>query len=292
MLNELDKFKQLIYHFKMEAKKEKMTPYEYNEYEQISKWQKEEPSVVSQTINRVLQPVSWVISTIVPPKAIQGALITFDGLADLLTDSNDIKRDGGVDNVEELRFKDLQLSDKLANNVHNWANGVAAGEGAVTGAFGLPGLIADIPSLITMSLRVIHKIGLCYGYDCVTQTDKQFVYSILSAAGSNSVKEKAVSISTLHAINKTVAKVTWKKMAQKAAENKFGIEALIMSIKTLAKQLGINLSKRKISQSIPFVGAGVGAALNMAFINDVAWAARRAYQERWLMENGKIEEGY
>lgn len=275
----------------MEAKKEKMTPYEYNEYEQIIKWQNEEPSVVSQTINGVLKPVSWLIGKIVPPKAIQGALTAFDGLAELLTDSNDIKRDGGVDNVEELRIKDLQLSDKLANEVHNWANGIAAVEGAGTGTLGFPGLIADIPSLITMSLRVIHKIGLCYGYDCITQTDKQFVYSILSAAGSNSVKEKAASISTLQAINKTIAGVTWKKMAEKATENKFGIEALILAIKQLAKQLGINITRRKALQAIPIIGAGVGAALNIAFINDVAWAARRAYQERWLMENGKIEDG-
>ena len=275
----------------MEAKKEKMTPYEYNEYEQIIKWQNEEPSVVSKTINEVLKPVSWLIGKIVPPKAIQGALTAFDGLAELLTDSNDIKRDGGVDNVEELRIKDLQLSDKLANEVHNWANGIAAVEGAGTGTLGLPGLIADIPSLITMSLRVIHKIGLCYGYDCITQTDKQFVYSILSAAGSNSVKEKAASISTLQAINKTIAGVTWKKMAEKATENKFGIEALILAIKQLAKQLGINITRRKALQAIPIIGAGVGAALNIAFINDVAWAARRAYQERWLMENGKIEDG-
>lgn len=275
----------------MEGKKEKMTPYEYNEYEQIIKWQNEEPSVVSQTINGVLKPVSWLIGKIVPPKAIQGALTAFDGLAELLTDSNDIKRDGGVDNVEELRIKDLQLSDKLANEVHNWANGIAAVEGAGTGTLGLPGLIADIPSLITMSLRVIHKIGLCYGYDCITQTDKQFVYSILSAAGSNSVKEKAASISTLQAINKTIAGVTWKKMAEKATENKFGIESLILAIKQLAKQLGINITRRKALQAIPIIGAGVGAALNIAFINDVAWAARRAYQERWLMENGKIEDG-
>ena len=275
----------------MEGKKEKMTPYEYNEYEQIIKWQNEEPSVVSQTINGVLKPVSWLIGKIVPPKAIQGALTAFDGLAELLTDSNDIKRDGGVDNVEELRIKDLQLSDKLANEVHNWANGIAAVEGAGTGTLGLPGLIADIPSLITMSLRVIHKIGLCYGYDCITQTDKQFVYSILSAAGSNSVKEKAASISNLQAINKIIAGETWKKMAEKATENKFGIEALILAIKQLAKQLGINITRRKALQAIPIIGAGVGAALNIAFINDVAWAARRAYQERWLMENGKIEDG-
>lgn len=272
----------------MEAKKEQMTSYEYNEYEQIIKWQNEEPSVVSQTINGVLKPVSWLIGKIVPPKAIQGALTAFDGLADLLTDSNDIKRDGGVDNIEELRHKNLQLSDKLANNVHNWANGVAAAEGAATGYFGLPGLIVDIPSLVTMSLRVIHKIGLCYGYDCITQTDKQFVYGILSAAGSNSVKEKVASISTLQVINKTVASVTWKKMAEKAAENKLGIEALIMTIRSLAKQIGVNLTKRKALQSIPIIGAGVGGALNVAFLNDVVWAARRAYQERWLLENDKI----
>ena len=275
----------------MEAKKEKMTSYEYNEYEQIIKWQNEEPSVVSQAINGVLKPVSWLIGKIVPPKAIQGALTAFDGLAELLTDSNDIKRDGGVDKVEELRIKDLQLSDKLANEVHNWAKGIAAVEGAGTGTFGLPRLIVDIPSLVTMSLRVIHKIGLCYGYDCITQTDKQFVYSILSAAGSNSVKEKAASISTLQAINKTIAGVTWKKMGEKATENKFGIEALILAIRQLAKQLGINITRRKALQAIPIIGAGVGAALNIAFINDVAWAARRAYQERWLLENGKIEDG-
>lgn len=275
----------------MESKKEKMTSYEYNEYEQIIKWQNEEPSVVSQTINGVMQPVSWLIGKIVPPKAIQGALTAFDGLADLLTDSNDIKRDGGVNNVEELRHKDLQLSDKLANNIHNWANGVAAAEGAATGSLGLPGLVADIPSLITMSLRVIHKIGLCYGYDCITQTDKQFVYSILSAAGSNSVKEKAAAISALQSINKAIAGITWKKMAEKAAENKFGIEALVLTIKQLAKQLGVNITRRKALQTIPIIGAGVGAALNIAFINDIAWAARRAYQERWLMENGKIEDG-
>lgn len=272
----------------MEANKEKMTSYECNEYEQIIKWQNEEPSVVSQTINVVLKPVSLLISKIVPPKAIQGALTAFDGLADLLTDSNDIKRDGGVDNIEELRRKDLQLSDKLANSVHNWANGVAGAEGAVTGATGLLGLIVDIPSLITMSLRVIHKIGLCYGYDCISLTDKQFVFSILSAAGSSSVKEKAASIAMLQAINKTILTVTWKKMAEKATANKIGKESLILSIRQLAKQLNVNLTKRKALQSIPVIGASVGAALNIAFINDVAWAARRAYQERWLLENGKI----
>lgn len=33
----------------------------------------------------------------------------------------------------------------------------------------------------------------------------------------------------------------------------------------------------------------MGAALNASFINDIAWAARRSYQRRWLEENKVIE---
>ena len=77
-----------------------------------------------------------------------------------------------------------------------------------------------------------------------------------------------------------------------AAKSKTSLPALIVAIKALAKQLGINLTKRKVAQVIPIVGGGVGAAMNVAFINDVAWAARRMYQERWLMVNRRIKAVY
>lgn len=51
------------------------------------------------------------------------------------------------------------------------------------------------------------------------------------------------------------------------------------------------MTKRKTLQTIPIIGAGVGAAMNIAFVQDVAWAARRTFQERWLLKNGKINEG-
>ena len=55
------------------------------------------------------------------------------------------------------------------------------------------------------------------------------------------------------------------------------------------KQLGINITKRKALQAIPLFGTVVGAAMNAQFINDIAWAARRAFQERWLIENQLID---
>lgn len=265
-----------------------ISAYESGQFSEIVEWQQKTPSVIAQAMNKALAPVSWLISTVIPTKAISGALVAFDGIAQFLTDSNDIKRDGAVDSIEELRHKDLQLSDKMANEVHNWANAVATTEGGATGVFGLPGIIADIPALITMSMRVIHKIGLCYGYECNTEAEKKFILGIMSAAGANTVEEKTVAISTLQAMSVAITKTTWKKMAEKAAQNKYGIDAAILAIRAIAKQLGINLTKRKSLQAIPVVGAGVGAAMNLAFINDIAWAARRSYQERWLTDNGKI----
>lgn len=268
-----------------------ITSYENNQYDEIVKWEQKEPSVAAKTADFLMKPVSWVVQKIIPSKAIEGALLASSKFAERLADTNDIIRDGGVGSIEELRHKDLELSDKLANEVHNWANGVATAEGGAAGYFGIAGMAIDIPTLITLSLRTIHKIGLCYGYECKTEDDNKYVLAIVSAACSNTMKEKATSVSMLQAMAVVVAKTTWKKMSERAMANKFGMDAAIIGIRNLAKQLGINITKRKAAQAIPIIGAGVGAAMNLAFINDVSWAARRAFQEKWLIDNNKIIAG-
>lgn len=267
-----------------------MDNYEQQQYQKIVEWKNQAPSVGSQTVGFVLKPVTWVVNKVIPSKAIEGVLVACNGMAEFITDSNDIIRDAQVSKISDLKTKDLHLSDQLANEVHNWAIGVAAVEGAAAGASGIVGLIADVPALITMSFRVVHKIGLCYGFECKTEADKQFVMGVLSAAGANTLSEKAASVAVLQKINVMITKTTWKKLAEKAATNKYGIEAAIIKIKSVAKQLGINITKRKAAQAIPIIGAGVGAAINTAFLNDVAWAARRTFQERWLMTNNKIKD--
>ena len=219
-----------------------MNKYEKEQYKAIIKWKEKKPSVMSRLTGRALKPLSWTVERVIPPRAIQGALTGADWIAQGLTDTEDIKRDGKVNQISELRHKDLQLSDKLANEVHNWANGIALAEGAATGASGLPGMAVDIPALITMCLRAIHKIGLCYGYECKTQSDKQLVYGILSVAGANNVHEKVVALANIQAIKVIIAKNTWKKIAEKAATKTASGEALVITIKNLAKQLGVNLT--------------------------------------------------
>lgn len=176
----------------------------------------------------------------------------------------------------------------MADEVHDWAIGLAVVEGTATGAFGILGAPVDVLAIITIAMRTIHKIGVCYGYECETEADRQFVLGILAASGANSIEEKIAALTTLRALEVLIAKQTWKSMAEKAAQSQLSKEAAIIGIKNLAKQLGINITKRRALAAIPAIGALIGGSINGWYIKDVGWAARRAFQERWLRDNGKL----
>lgn len=261
------------------------TAYEKAEAASIQKWENEEPGVLTQASGFVSKPIVWLAQKLVPQKAIEGALNIANAVGSALADKSDILRDGGVSKISDLKNAKLEVCDGIANSVHNWALAFATAEGGTAGFFGLAGMAVDIPALVTFSLRSIHKIGLCYGYETISHEDEKFVFSVLSAAGANTHAEKMSAITTMRAIQQMIMKTTWKKMAETASEKTFSKEAGVLAIKALAKQLGINITKRKALQMIPFIGAGIGAAMNAQYINDICWAARRSFQKRWLDEN-------
>jgi hypothetical protein len=265
-----------------------LSKYELQQINSIKKWKAEEPSVISKSLGVILSPATWLINKIIPEAAIRGALDFSSSTAELLTDTNDIKRDAKVGSIDKLKTKDLELSDKLANAVHNWAIAIASAEGGGTGATGIAGITVDIPAIIILALRTIHKIGVCYGFEVKTKEDKEFILSVLAASGANDMTEKVAALTTLRSVEVTISKTTWKSMTQKAVQKKMSKEAGIIGIRNLGKQLGINLTKRKALQAIPAIGAIVGASVNGWYIKEVGWAARRVFQERWLIENGKI----
>lgn len=268
----------------------KQSDYLMQQYALIKAWENEEPGVVSKTFGKLLSPVGKIISAVVPESVIESAINAANAAAQYLTDTADVLRDGNVECVEELRTKDLKLSDQLADSVHNWAVGIATAEGGAVGATGLPGLIADIPFITTLALRTIHKIGVCYGFTADAsnaEEEKAFVLGVLAAANASTLGEKAGFILGLKQISVLIQRNAWKKLAEMGSAS--FLAKSIVSVRQAAKLIGVNLTKRKASQSIPFIGGAVGAALNASFINDIAWAARRSYQRRWLEENKVIE---
>ena len=268
----------------------KNSDYENRQIELSKDWEQQVPGVVSKGIGFFAKPAAWLVQQVVPQSAIKAALNAANSAGKKLADESDILRDGNVTTVEALRKQSLETSDRLADEVHNWAIGMATAEGGAAGFTGVAGIAADIPAVLTLALRTIHKIGLCYGYRADTKEEQDFVLSILSAAGSNTQKEKTSALLALKSIEVLVAKQTWKAISVKAETQLMGKELGVIAIKNLCKQLGINLTKRKALQAIPGVGAFVGAAVNADFLRDVGYAARRVYQKRWLEENGKWKD--
>ena len=231
---------------------------------EISKWEQQKPSVVNTGMNKIFSPMSKFTRKVIPEVVVEKAIYHAHDIGQKLASKNDILKNAGVDTIEELRHKDLALSDKLASNVHKWAIGFAGSEGFATGLGGTATMVADVGAVIVLAFRTIHKIAMCYGYEVKSAEDKEFVLNILSVSGANDMKEKKEALLALK------SDFLQKKI----------IEEVLMSnlVKKVAKQLGINLTKRKLMQIMPIIGAGIGAAVNASYINDIAWTARRSYQ--------------
>ena len=67
---------------------------------------------------------------------------------------------------------------------------------------------------------------------------------------TNSMQEKLAALVSLQAIRTALHQQSWKALANKAAEHAFSREGAIIAVRALARQLGINLTKRKALQAI------------------------------------------
>lgn len=264
----------------------KVDDYVRGQVEDIVAWEAEEPWLVTKVINWVTTPLAWGINKVIPKAAVEGAVISADWVASLTTREKWVLEEAGVTDFAAVRELPLVKLDAMADSVHNWAITAATAEGGVAGAAGLPGMLVDVPAVVSQAFRLIRQVGLCYGYETKSDDDFNFCLEVLSLAGAASMKEKTASLAALKSMETTLKKVTWKAMEKVAEKNPATKEAFLLALKKVAEQLGFQLTKKKALQAVPIIGAAVGGASNLAFIRSVGWAARRAYQRRLLEEHG------
>ncbi|MDP6543489.1 MAG: EcsC family protein [Phycisphaerae bacterium] len=147
-------------------------------------------------------------------------------------------------------------------------------EGAATGYAGMPGIPADIIALVTLNLRAIGEYATYCGFDVSAQHERLFAMNVLGLASSPNDTAKSVAMAQLVKIAREVA----KKKAWKDLEK----HAFVKVIQLIAKALGIRLTKAKLAQFIPKVGAVVGGGFNGYYTRKVCDAAYHLYRERLL----------
>lgn len=246
-----------------------LTDYEARIVREIAAWKSQRLSLYGRVTNRVTRPFAWALRKVIPEVAARKAIETAYATSDWLASPAEVLRKGGVQALEELQHKSLELSDSLADQIGLGSQAVAFVDGAVTGAGGFLLAAADVGALAVVALRAIHRLGHCYGYPLDQSQDRAYVLGILMVAGIKSPTERLELLGKLQQVEHWMLSETVEA---------FALEGLSRQFIKLASL-----------EAIPGLGALFGSAANVVFVRHVLNAARRVFQERWLRGNGKVE---
>jgi hypothetical protein len=247
-----------------------LTDYEAQQVEEIAAWKSAAPNRISELVKWTTLPLAKVVEQVIPDSVAEAAIEKAYETADFLAGQRDVMKKAGVKTLEDLRHKPLEECDRLASAVGIGAQGISLIEGAVTGFGGMATTALDIPLLFGLALRTIIKIGHCYGYPLDQEYDQRYVLQILVIGACGSLDVRQERLNQLRDI---------EKLAVEEAQDEIVTEEVLSFVFQLEE-----------FEEIPGVGAVSGALLNYAFMRRMEVTARRIFQERWLRDNGKVEQ--
>lgn len=168
-----------------------------------------------------------------------------------------------VSTFQGLYTVEVGVLDDMAGRIIAGGMKVAAIEGAGLGLGGIVTLVPDLSILAGITLRMVQKLSLIYGFEYNTDDEMAELWiAAASAAGvdiSRELLEKEV-------VNRFVPKVIQRIAAQASAE-------------AVEKWSG---------RLIPFVSSAIGAGLNYYFVRTWGERARKHFRERHLAMRARM----
>jgi len=219
------------------------------------------------------------VQTLLPASVLRGALDLVQGAAERLADRKSILKAAGVERIEALRDVELQRCDQLARRVQWRGSAVGGATGMLFGMAGAPGMALDAASLLVLSFRTIHRIGLCYGYDF--SGEQRVPLGVFALASANDADEKRAALDMLDA-DAQVDLAQWREGVERAAERELAKDAAKLSLHNLSHQFARRLGTRLGAGALPILGAAIGGGVNAWYLYEVGTAAQRTFQWRWL----------
>lgn len=258
-----------------------MDAYEQRCLDEIARWRVQPPGWGTRLLAKPGGAAARAVQNLVPVSALRAALETVNRTALKLTRDDALLRRAGVSTLEDLRQLPLEHCDRLSLGEARRAMAMAGAGGAVLGVAGAAGLVMDVPALLTLALRTIHRTGLCYGEAGDGIERQRLAIGIFALASANSMEEKTTALAALDA-RSDLLDAAWRDGVERVAEREMAKEATVFSLQTLASRVGIHLGQRKAAGVVPVLGAAVGAAVNAWYLRDTAQVARYVFQQRRL----------
>jgi len=258
-----------------------MTEYESQQLEALRRWEQESPGWGTRLLARPGSNAAKMVNVIVPVTALRAALNGLNDAAFRYSGRETLLKAIATDDPAALRQQPLEQCDALARRVERRAMAMAGASGALFGIAGAAGMVVDVPALLGMALRAIHRTALCYGEQGLDQDHKAMAVGIFALASANSREEKLAALAALRTRGELLD-IAWREGVERVAEREMAKEAAVFSLQTLSSRIGLQLGRRKVMGVVPVLGAAVGASMNAWYIHDISSVARYVYQERWL----------
>ena len=181
-----------------------------------------------------------------------------------------------VSDNRNLARQPLNILDKAADKVLSAHRQLAVVQGGVTGAAGLPGLVADIPSLYFLVFRCVEEIACCYGFPADSEEERDLVLKVVDIGHYLESGNKRKGMLEIESMDDMLRRGAPVKDLERTVVAK--------SLQTLSRQLSSRLVQRKLAQTLMIVGAVIGAGVNAALVSDVGTTAFHAYRLRRLRQ--------
>jgi uncharacterized protein (DUF697 family) len=256
---------------------------------EIEEWESQGPGFLNHLGDFLLIPAQGAAKALIPAsvqdavaKAIHKLLSGLSSAARLISNEGRIRY--RIEEASNKHKDELRAADEVAKHYWKWNVVGGMGEGGATGALGLIGLAADVPALLTISLRLVQQIGICYGYDMKSREEQEYVMHVLRIGSTSSLKAKMEALVGLEHIEQILLKVRWNKVSEALARKEISRISLLAAMRQFAQMLGLQLTRRKALQLVPVIGALTGASFNAVFVNDVSRTAFMLYRRRRIAE--------
>jgi uncharacterized protein (DUF697 family) len=266
-----------------------LSSYERKARREIDDFKNPDRGFFSKAVEAVNKPIDAVGDFALDNKVGDAVSKAVKGIMELLNDGSSYTvqteavcekyRDEGYRSVrepEDIRDVPLEDIEKVVGYLGTKYKSMGFAEGGAAGVAGAAGIAADIPALMGIALRAVNEYATYYGFDITRQQERAVVMRILLAASSPTQASKQAMLAQLTKISVKVAKKkTWKELQKHLS---------VKAIKKIAEKLGIRLTKAKLAQVVPVIGAGVGGGYNAWYVAAVTKTAQMTYRERYLIE--------
>jgi len=181
-----------------------------------------------------------------------------------------------VSDPANLARQPLKTLDTAAHRVVSAHRQLAMVQGGVTGAAGLPGLLADVPSLYFLVFRCVEEVACCYGFPADSEMERDHILKVVDVGHYLESANKRKGMLELESMDDMLRRGAPVKDLERTVVAK-GLQAL-------SRQMSSRLVQRKLAQTIALVGALIGASVNAALVSDVGLTAIHAYRRRRLRQ--------